>query len=353
MISYAYAHAARARRRYYERPGRRRRLDRPVISVGNLVVGGSGKTPMVAHLARLLRDTGERPSILSRGYARRDPADGVVVVSDGHRICSDLARSGDEPLMLARSLDKVAVLASPDRYLAGRLAELRFGCTVHLLDDGFQHLELERDIDLLMVRSEDLLDTRTLPAGRLRESLAAAKVADGILVTDATSDEAREVGSRLGVSRVFLAIRTLESALRQDGPSASVPVLPDGPVFAVAGIARPERFFADVARAGWSVVGTRAFPDHYRYTLRDVQDIVAEAQAARAQFLMTTEKDLMRLLPFGALPLPLAWIPLRLVVEPAAEFRGWLAAELAAALESRLASRATDHSRSTPGVRLT
>ena len=264
LLNSLYARAAEARRRLYDKPGRKRRLERPVISVGNLTVGGSGKTPTIAHLAGLLRQAGEHPSILSRGYARKDPIDGVVLVSDGHRICGELERSGDEPLMLARSLDKVAVLVSPDRYLAGRLAELHLGCTVHLLDDGFQHLELARDVDLLIVRPEDLRDPRTLPGGRLREGLAAARAADAILVADSTESEAREVRTRLGVDRAFRAVRTLEPALVQQGPDRTAPVHPEGPVFAVAGIATPARFFSEVAAAGWEVVGTRPFRDHHQ-----------------------------------------------------------------------------------------
>ena len=145
LISSFYAAAARRRReRYARRPDLRIRLRRPVVSVGNLAVGGRGKTPLVATLARLLLEAGERPAILSRGYGRTRPEDGVVVVRDPDGIRADLARSGDEPLMLARQLPGVSILVSGDRYLAGRLAEHHFGSTVHVLDDGFQHLQLDR-----------------------------------------------------------------------------------------------------------------------------------------------------------------------------------------------------------------
>ena len=122
-----------------------------MISVGNLAVGGRGKTPMVAAIARALLAMGERPAILTRGYARAQPEDGVVVVRDPDGIRADLARAGDEPLMLARWLPGAAVLVSTDRYLAGRLAEHQFASSVHILDDGFQHLQLDRDIDIVMV----------------------------------------------------------------------------------------------------------------------------------------------------------------------------------------------------------
>src|SRR5262249_9539708 len=160
----AYGAAAAWRRRYYaSQPSRRRRLARPVVSVGNLRVGGSGKTPLVEYIARLLLQNGHRPAVLTRGYARRVVRDGVTVVSDGAAVLSNLDSAGDEPLMLARSLPGTAVLVGADRYLSGVLAERRLGVTVHLMDDGFQHLELARDVDLLLASEDDLAD-RPLPA---------------------------------------------------------------------------------------------------------------------------------------------------------------------------------------------
>ncbi len=156
-LSAVYAAASRARRSWYERhPSARRRLSRPVISVGNLVVGGSGKTPTVAAIALLLRDSGERPVILSRGYARRDRRSPILVVSDGIRILEPVACSGDEPQLLARSLYGVPVVIGADRYAAGMVAERELAATVLILDDGFQHFQLERDVDLLVVNSTDL-----------------------------------------------------------------------------------------------------------------------------------------------------------------------------------------------------
>ena len=182
MLNLLYSRIARARRRYYQRrPYLRRRLAAPVISIGNLTVGGSGKTPLAAEIARMLLEMGERPSILSRGYARKIFDEGVVIVSDGSRVLTGVERSGDEPQMLARAVPRAAVLVSSSRYAAGRIAESRLGCTVHVLDDGFQHFDLMRDIDLLV--APDVSEgTRTLPFGRLREPLDAASAADALLV---------------------------------------------------------------------------------------------------------------------------------------------------------------------------
>ena len=152
----------------------------PVISVGNLAMGGRGKTPVVAHLARLLLDAGERPAILSRGYGRRRPEDGVVIVSDGTHLCADLDRSGDEPLMLARAIRGAAVLVCDVRALARTLAERALGATVHVLDDGFQHRQLGRDVDIVIIAPEDLQrpPPAVRPAARARVGARARRRGD-------------------------------------------------------------------------------------------------------------------------------------------------------------------------------
>ncbi|MGH9328850.1 MAG: tetraacyldisaccharide 4'-kinase, partial [Vicinamibacterales bacterium] len=291
MISAIFAASARARRRWYtRRPYTRRALTRPVVSVGNLSLGGTGKTPTVAHLARRLVTWGERPAILTRGYGRVRPRDGVVVVREPDRVVGKLDESGDEPLMLALDTDGVAVLVSKDRYLAGCLAERTFDCTVHLLDDGFQHLALARDIDLLIVTEADLSD-RTLPAGRLREPLDAIAAADAVLVSDC---EPARVAA-LGAKRIYRLIRTT----RMGHVTADT-----GPVLVVAGLARPERVAASAKEAGWTVADALYFDDHHRYSGAEVNAIVARARAAGARALLTTAKDAVRLAPHEPIALP-------------------------------------------------
>ena len=330
MLAFLYAAAASARRAHYQGRGRQRRLERPVISVGNLRVGGTGKTPTVAHIARLLLEMGERPAILSRGYARASAPDGVVVVSNGRRLCADLDRSGDEPLMLARAVEGARVLVSPDRYLAGRLAEVHLDATVHVLDDGFQHLALARGTDLLIVSADDLADARTLPAGRLREPLAAASAAHAVLVPSGTDEQVRTVAASLGAQTAFRLVRTAGEPRRLDLVGASAAVRATGSVLAVAGIARPDRFFGDVRAAGWDVKRTVSFPDHHRYSRADAAGLAEAARSAGARAILTTEKDLVRLLPFRPLPLPVLWLPLTVRLEPAPAFRAWLTGRLAA-----------------------
>jgi tetraacyldisaccharide 4'-kinase len=330
VLSTLYAAIARRRREHYAaRPDLRRRLRRPVVSVGNLAVGGRGKTPTVACLARELLAMGERPAILSRGYARRQLDDGVVVVRDAEGIRADLDRSGDEPMMLARRLDGVSVLSSSDRYLAGRLAEHHLGATVHVLDDGFQHLQLDRDIDLVIVAGEDLeAGARTLPGGRLREPPDTLVAADAILAVD---ERVFALGptSRREPFQIFRMRRTMGPV--NDTHAGSGAADPSLPSVAIAGIARPEDFFAGLRAAGHNLTRTSAFRDHYRYSRSDVDRVFRDARAAGAVRVLTTEKDYVRLLPFRPFRMPVGWVPLTMEPDPLPEFRRWLAGALAGA----------------------
>jgi tetraacyldisaccharide 4'-kinase len=297
-----------------------------VISVGNLRVGGSGKTPTVAALARTLTAFGERPAILTRGYARPVQTRGVTVVSDPSKMLATFETAGDEPLMLARALPGVPVLVGADRYRSGILAEERFGATVHILDDGFQHLALARDVDLLLVSEDDLTD-RVLPAGRLREPLAAARAADALLVTAGYDLAVERVGRALAVPTAFLLSRGIGPP-RMIAGGEPVVVPPGEPVFAVAGIDRPERFFSDLASAEWRVAGSMAFPDHHRFTQTDVRQFAQRAIAARAAIVLTTEKDAVRLEACDLTGVPIAVVPLIVTIEPPDAFQRWLAERL-------------------------
>lgn len=335
MIGSLYAAIARRRREWYAaRPEARRRLRRPVISVGNIAAGGRGKTPLVAAIARLLLDAGERPAILSRGYARARPVEGVVIVRDADGIRADVRRAGDEPFMLARQLPGAIVLTSPDRYLAGRLAEHRLGATVHLLDDGFQHFQLDRDSDIVLVGGDDLT-AATFPSGRLREPPDVLIAADALVVrgdaevTTADHHALFQAHPRIGTA-VF-------DGPRRDG---------DG-VMAVAGIADPDGFFSTAAAAGWTIAARAAFRDHHPYSARDVRTLFADARAAGASAILTTEKDYVRLLPHRPFPMAVGWLPFTLEPEPLETFRRWL---LAAVGDARDATPAPERDHALSGV---
>jgi len=342
LASHLLSSLALARRRWYgSHPAARKRLTRPVISVGNLSVGGTGKTPVVMTIARLLIEMGERPAILSRGYKRQRQSDGVVVVSDGVSLRSDVARAGDEPFMMALSLPQTIVLVSSDRYLAGRLAETQLDCTVHVLDDGFQHLGLMRDIDLLIVSDDDVGNPHMLPRGRLREPLAAAAAADALLVSSADALGSNQAAAVFEVPHSFRFDRMIDLPRLFQRPHAGrsdelAPVLRPGPVFAMAGIAKPQRFFDDLRHAGWSLAGTRTFGDHHRFSGREIAGIARAAQSAGAKAIVMTEKDMVRVWALGAQSLqpeaqslPWAWVPLRVTLE--SSFVPWLQDGLARA----------------------
>jgi tetraacyldisaccharide 4'-kinase len=265
------------------------RLRGPVISVGNLAVGGRGKTPMAARVAEWARDDGLPVAILSRGYGGSFDGD-ALVVSDGVAAQADAAAAGDEPVMLARRLPGVVVAVGPRRDVVGRAVESLFGPRVHVLDDGFQHLRLFRDLDLVCLRAHDLFDV-PLPAGALREFAGAASRADALLVWD----DAAPAG--LFPDRVFRVRRRSAGFFDREGRAAEAPRRP----FLLAGIAHPERLEADVRALTGAVAGRAFFADHHRYRAEDVSRAESEAVRAGADALVTTEKDLPRL-PATGLP---------------------------------------------------
>jgi tetraacyldisaccharide 4'-kinase len=200
------------------------------------------------------------------------------------------------------------------------LAERALGVTVHVLDDGFQHRRLARDVDIVVVTPEDLSD-RQVPFGRLREPVTALQAADAIVV------DSEDTATKPPASRPVFALRRSLRALEPLEPECAWP-RGDGPVLAVAGIARPERFARSLERAGVTVARTVAFPDHHRFRRRDVERIAEIARTLRVSAVVTTEKDAVRLLRLRPLPCLFASAPLEVSPEPAAEFQSWILAKL-------------------------
>ena len=296
----------------------RSRLAGPVVSVGNLGVGGSGKTPLVARVAEILRDAGRPVAVLSRGYGGTFRG-GALVVSDGSTVLAGAAEAGDEPVMLARALPGVVVAVGARRDVVGRAVEARFGRRVHVLDDGFQHLRLERDLDLVCLDVGDLED-RPMPAGRLRERPSALLRASLVLLTriEAASEaELRALEERLSPERTFRVARRVTGWKALDGAGAAPPAR----AFLLAAIARPERFERDVAGCGVAVVGRAFFRDHHRFRPEDIARVVAEARAAGAEAIATTAKDAVRLEGAPALGLPVVVLAIAADVADEARLR--------------------------------
>jgi len=294
-FGYLFGAGVRTRNAFYDRqilPSRK--LQGPVISVGNLSVGGSGKTPFIIALGELLKARNIKFDVLSRGYGRKTK--GVLDV-DPRGSPHDF---GDEPLLIAQRLN-IPVIVGEDRYQAGLAAETKFGPQLHLLDDGFQHRALARDFDIVLVTPDDSRD-RLLPAGRLREPLSGLKRADAIALMSGAAKESFPVDGKL----VWQVRRGIE--LQQ---------VPSRPV-AFCGIARPQNFFAQLRTAGIEPVAEAIYRDHHSYEEKDIHELLYVRQQSEADGFVTTEKDFVNLGPHRSALEPLAVVPVKMKILDAA-----------------------------------
>ena len=294
-LSSIFGAGVRVRNALYDRSiVRANKLQGPVVSVGNLSVGGSGKTPFILVLGELLRARGVKFDILSRGYGRKTR--GVALVDPGG-LPQDF---GDEPLLLARRLE-ASVIVGENRYEAGVFSEKQFGPQLHLLDDGFQHRSLARDFDIVLVTPEDTRD-RLLPAGRLREPLSSLSRADAVVLTSGASPESFSLNGKL-VWRV-----------RRGITPTNVPARP----VVFCGIARPQNFLLQLRTAGIEPGAQALFRDHHAYTERDIHDLLKLRQQSEAGGFVTTEKDAINLGRHLDALQPLAVIPVKMELVDAA-----------------------------------
>ena len=290
-----------------------RRLPCRVISVGNIVVGGTGKTPAVIAIAKHLENKGLHVAILLRGYKRRI-REKVTIVSDGEKVCTSPTESGDEAYMMAKHLSNVPIIVGKCRYLAGQVALERFKADVLLLDDGFQHRQLARDLDILTISATHPLGNpeQLLPVGTLREPPTALRRADLILLTHAdtphTSAHAKKVVKRLAPNALVLEsihqptyfyplTQNKNSEKRTDVPT-DTKELKGKRILAVCGIGNPNAFVATLMRCSVAHVELLAFPDHHIYTETDAQQIDTAFQTAAAELIVTTQKDEQKLARF-------------------------------------------------------
>ncbi|HEX8458337.1 MAG TPA: tetraacyldisaccharide 4'-kinase [Pyrinomonadaceae bacterium] len=328
----AYGAVGSVRRALYRRGVLRvEQVGAPVVSVGNITAGGTGKTPLVEWLARALAREGRRVCILSRGYGRVH-AGRRVLVSDGERVLAGAREAGDEPRLLAESLTglHVAVVCDADRVAAARWAVENLRSEVFILDDGFQHLRIARDLNILTLdASNPWGGERLLPGGRLREPLGELRRADLIVVTRAELagdlEDLRARASVLSGGRPVLVARTAtrrvaplvtdaagdarEAGELQPAHPADIPRT----LAAFCAIGNPQAFFAHARREGLVLNYTRAFTDHHVYTQRDVDDCAREAMRRGARALLTTTKDAVKLraLDLSALPCYVLEVELR------------------------------------------
>jgi tetraacyldisaccharide 4'-kinase len=296
------------------------RLSCRVVSVGNLVVGGSGKTPAAAWIAAQLRARGHKVALASRGYGRRG-RELVTVVSDGRFVCSTVDEAGDEPLLLAAHAPGVPVLVGPDRRVVGLRAIAAFGIDVLVLDDGLQHHRLARDVEVVAFDGSGLGNGHLLPRGPLREPLSALRGADALLAVDGPLPlpDADAISAHAGRARWFSA-RRRPVALRPLAGGAALPPQQLAGLFVglLSGIARPASLRRSVEALGATVVAERSFPDHHRYHERDLRDLDA------ATLWITTEKDALKILPRWTHGVDVRVLVAALEVEAGDAFVDWL-----------------------------
>ncbi|MBK8466331.1 MAG: tetraacyldisaccharide 4'-kinase [Chloracidobacterium sp.] len=291
-------------------------LGAKTISIGNISAGGTGKTPLTLYVAEILADRGERVCILTRGYGRKDPQQRVLVC-DGETVLADSHEAGDEPFELAqRLIGKAIVIADADRVAAAEWAKRKFGITAFVLDDGFQHRKVKRDVDIVCIDATDPFGGgNMLPAGRLREPVANLKRADIVIITRADliseiSNLRSEISDLALDAAIFearteiLGVDSLESfhakAQRTQSeehvPAEDLQTIKNIAAFVFCGIGNPENFFKQLKLNNFSIKASHPFRDHHVYTQKNIDDITMQARANNAKLLLTTAKDAVKLM---------------------------------------------------------
>jgi len=298
------------------------KLDRPVVSVGNITTGGTGKTPLVEWVAKTLAGQGKRPCILTRGYGRKDPHV-QVIVSDGYGVLASPMEAGDEPYLLAVNLSGIAaVISSADRIAAGQEAINDFGSDCFVLDDGFQHLRLARDLNIVTIDATNPWGGGSLlPYGRLRESREGLSRADCVVIT--RCDQVRslealrsEIVKYTGNRPIFNSqMRTSRVSSLKNGPGAlSSPAR----LAAFCAIGNPSAFFEHLRRSGYELVLQKSFPDHHIFSQEEVDSLIESAKNAGANSLITTAKDAVKLRTLS-FPIPCYVLEIEIAIENADE----------------------------------
>ncbi len=281
------------------------RVPGPVISIGNLSMGGTGKTPHVIHLSEMLLHHGLRPAIVSRGYGGK-AGKGPLVVSKGSGPLVDPGLGGDEPVMMAQRLEGVMVVVGSDRVAGAEYALSHLGADVIVLDDGFQHLRLQRDLDIVLLPATNPFGNRRIfPGGDLREPISALGRASCILITRADTLTAKDHQALLGELRehvhgkpIFFSKNKVTRVWSlREGPEAGSArtKIQDKPLFAFCGLGTPESFLATLKSTGAEVTGYMWFQDHHIYNEKDLQKLTRDAERTGAKILVTTTKDAVKL----------------------------------------------------------
>ena len=288
----------------------------PVISVGNLTMGGTGKTPAVEAIARLLQKIGYRPAVISRGY-KGTAAEKANLVADTNSVLLDVKTAGDEPVMLARALPGIPVLTGTKRLYPCKLATKKLGCTALILDDGFQHLAIKRTVNLVLFNATTLAgNSRVFPGGELREPISSLNRADAFLLTGVGEENTERahkfadlLQKKFNNRPVFFLTNSVKGVYTQQNTEISVDALPKD-LLAFSGIAHPRRFHDLLTQCKIPVAGAVLFADHALYTSLEIERLVSVARKNRASGLITTEKDFVKLEQMD-LPLHLFYVKIQ------------------------------------------
>ncbi|NUO18312.1 tetraacyldisaccharide 4'-kinase [bacterium] len=317
LAEYAYGVVAGAYHRHWDRRGGWR-APVPVISVGNITVGGNGKTPFVIALIKLLEQhfphlrERNRIAVLSRGYGRKSKELTIAEI-DSH-----WQDTGDEPLLIKRSCPQTLVISNANRVESAKVAANDFGAKLIILDDGFQHRRLARDVDLVLLDSMMPIDNgKMLPAGRLREHPSSLGRATA-LVTVGSGESAVPYAKSFNK----ISWRALPAKLSQTWADK-----PKGPCFLVTGVARPNRVKLSAESVGIQIVGERAFRDHHVFSEQELKNVSREAENAGADVILTTSKDYIRMYPWRG-SLQIVVIPYSLEIMDSENFVNWLSTKV-------------------------
>jgi tetraacyldisaccharide 4'-kinase len=322
----------------------------PTVSVGNITVGGTGKTPLVAFIAEILAAKGEKVCVLSRGYGRDNPQKRVLV-SDGKNILAEAKTAGDEPFELAQKLlGKAIIVADANRVSAGSWAQKKFGISVFVLDDAFQHLRVRRDVNVVTIDATNPFgNEKLLPMGILREPLENLKRADAVVITRANLSE-NVAGLKVRISKYnancpifvtknkssgFVDLKIFASRAQDETiyesqitnqektPANDHQLQTTNHYFAFCALGNPKNFFEQLRQENFNITSTEEFPDHYFYTQKDITKLEAVAREAYAEILLTTAKDAVKLngLKFD---LPCFVVESEMVFDDENDFRNWL-----------------------------
>ncbi len=298
IASKIYGLAVSVRNAYYDKYGSPIKLDYPVISVGNLSVGGTGKTPFVQMLTKYFQSKFLSPIVIGRGYKKQKK--GIVEVSDGNRLLSNAEEGGDEMILLAHNL-KIPVIAGEKKWEAALFACKKYHPDLVIIDDAFQHRKLHRDIDIVIIDKETLEKPNLLPSGRLREPIKSLRRAD-IVVLAGTVKLDSSTRQQIRDDTVIIRVTTIEANPYNyvSGHFYKYHELaePLKGVVAFAGIAKPNRFFDMISYTGYEIMDKIEYTDHYSYTKDDVAKLIEKAKNNDVRFLATTEKDAVKFVKF-------------------------------------------------------